>query len=99
MACQKFAACCPACPTVSRDLVCHTASGVEHLPVQPLELNTLTRLMAHVNLMFSLTRDRAAACMNTILGTIPECAELILWCSTKFVATVIKLAAASCAAM
>ena len=95
MACQKFAACCPACPTVS--LVCHTASGVEHLAVQPL--NTLARLMVHVHLMFSLMRDRAAACMNMILGTIPECAVPNLWYSTKFVARIIKLVAASCAAM
>ena len=82
---------------VQQHLVCQTASGAEHLAVQPL--NTLARLMAHVHLMFSWMHDRAAACMNMILGTIPECAVVVLWCITKFVARIIRLAAASCAAM
>lgn len=55
--------------------------------------------MTRVHLMFSLKRDCAAACMNMIFETIPECAVLVFWCSPKFVATVIKLAAASCPAM
>jgi len=67
---------------VTQSLVCHTASVATKSSFEPL--NLLTKVMTHVHVMFRSKHDCVAAlltCMSVILGILPECAMLIVWCS------------------